>query len=469
MKNSVTLKISGSFILLFLLVLIPTGFVIYQGFSGFYYNEVQQNINKLSEQYARSFKNTDDQEFIGMINSLSKLTRTDIFLADQKGRIIASTGVEGLEKGKKISAKNNELLSRGQNIDKEYEEPVSKAHHLMAGRSIQNDGSYQGSVFVLSSIEEIHESIKKVRILLTLVGVVAFFLLLGFTFFLSRKLAAPLLQMEKATKEIAKGNLDMPLEYSSSDEVGQLGKAINSLTVELKQYRDSRQNFLASISHELRTPITYIEGYSNALKNRLYKDEKEKTMYLETINRATKQLKGLINDLFDLSKMDINQFQLIKQQVDINEIAQAVILKVRLRAEEKNVDIIFQTNRDKAYLYADALRFEQILSNLIENAIRYTENGKIVLSVEKNSNRINLRVTDTGKGIPEKELPFIFDRFYRVEQSRSRQHGGSGLGLSIVKRLVELHGGDIQVRSIVGKGTEFIISIPSDDEPQKTE
>ncbi|MBH0157166.1 MAG: ATP-binding protein [Bacillota bacterium] len=460
MKNSIIFKISGSFILLFLVVLFPTGIVIYQGFSGFYYNEVRQNINKLSEQYAHSINNTNDKEFISMFESLSRLTRTDIFITDSKGNIIASTGVEGLEEGKKISTKNNNLLSRGQTINKEYEEPISKAHHLMAGKPIKNNHTFKGSVFVLSSIEEIHESIKKVRLLLTLVGIGAFFLMLGFTYFLSRKLAAPLLQMEKATKEIAKGNLGVPVEYSSNDEVGQLGKAINLLKVELKQYRDSRQDFLASISHELRTPITYIEGYSKALKNKLYKDDNEKVLYLDTINRASLQLKGLINDLFDLSKMDIDQFQLTKQQIDIIELAESILVKVKLRAGDKDIGIEFIKNTEEAYLYADALRIEQILLNLLENAIRYTDHGSVILEINKSKKFIGIRVKDTGKGIPEKELPFIFDRFYRVERSRSRQHGGSGLGLSIVKKLVELHDGTIEVKSDPGKGSEFIVSIP---------
>ncbi|OYD56066.1 hypothetical protein CGZ90_19485 [Fictibacillus aquaticus] len=443
-----------------MVVLIPTGFVIFQVFSNFYYNEVKQNIDELSTQYASSIKSMKDKKIIGVFESLSDLTGMDLIVVDSKGQIVSSSGVEGLEKGKYIPKNEHSLLKNGESVQKEYEAPQSKDHFLLAGKPINTSDGYEGSIFVLSSIEKIHTSIKHVQKLLILVGVGAFFMMLGFAFFLSRKLAAPLLQMEKATKEIAKGDLEFPLEYKSNDEVGQLVKAINILKNELKQNRDSKQAFFASISHELRTPITYIEGYSKALKNELYRDEEERIQYLETISRASHQLKGLINDLFDLSKMEIDQFVLNQEIIDVTEVIEGVISKVKLKAREKNINIHFINRSDDSFLFADGVRIEQIFLNITDNALRYTESGEIIIDVKNTLDYLEINISDTGKGIPESEIPYIFDRFYRVEKSRSRQYGGSGLGLSIVKKLVELHGGKIFVFSSLGEGTRFEMRFP---------
>jgi signal transduction histidine kinase len=219
---------------------------------------------------------------------------------------------------------------------------------------------------------------------------------------------------------------------------------------------------IANISHELRTPMTYLEGYSRVLKEGLYQDEEEKQQYLDIIAQESKRLTRMINDLFELSKMEEGKYELNIETIDLAEFLENVIFKLRLSAKEKGLDIEANVEDDLPSILADGFRIEQIMINLIDNAMRYTGRGKITVTLKVvNKMDVKIIIADTGKGIPQDELPYIFERFYRVEKSRSRQFGGTGLGLAIVKKLVDIQGGRIEVISKVEEGTRFEITFPS--------
>lgn len=328
------------------------------------------------------------------------------------------------------------------------------------GHPIILSDTFQGSFFVLTSIDDVDEPVRKIRDLLTLSAVGAFFIGLGITFFLARKMSGPLLEMEQATREIARGNLDVRVNKLPNDELGSLGKAINDLAVETNQYRTNRSELFANISHELRTPITYLKGYANALKNNLYKTEEERRQYLSIIETESDHMLRLINDLFDLSKMEEGQINLQLEAVNVIEIIEASILKIEIELEKKGLKLVTEIDRDDLIIYADGNRLEQILINLLVNAIQYTSRGSIYIKAWGDRNTVHVVIEDTGIGIPEDELPLIFERFHRVEKSRSRDFGGTGLGLAIVKNLVEIQQGAISVSSERNKGTRFELSFP---------
>jgi signal transduction histidine kinase len=169
------------------------------------------------------------------------------------------------------------------------------------------------------------------------------------------------------------------------------------------------------------------------------------------------RLQHLVDDLFDLAKMEEGKVSLSLEWIDLAEITDNAVQKIKLKAGEKNLSLQTKINSNIPLIYGDGLRTEQVLLNLLENAVRYTEKGSIVVELDQNSSFINIAVEDTGMGIPEDEIPYIFDRFYRVEKSRSRQYGGTGLGLPIAKKLVELQGGELKVFSKLGHGTRFEI------------
>jgi signal transduction histidine kinase len=457
--KSIVWKLGLTMMLLFLVVLLPFGFSIYNIFSGVYSTQVHQNVNELSLNLSKTSIDTD-QSKEKLYEYLSTITEKDIILVDEEGKVLTTNDLSQFKKGTSVPKDLYLRLKESDHFERGYTDPKTKEYFLIVGRPILEDNTFKGGILVLSSIDEIHRSLHNVRnwILITIIG--AIFLALGFTLFVSKKLSNPLIKMEKATRAIAKGNLDTKVNIVSKDEVGSLAKAINDLSMELNNYRRNRSEFLANISHELRTPISYLKGYAQLLKKHQYKNKEELESYSSIIESEADRLAKLIQDLFELSKMEEGRLELYLQHVDLEEIIEQSVKKVMLKAKEKKLDLSYNIEDSLPLIFSDGSRIEQVLFNLLENAVNYTERGSIHLKAWIEQNRVWILIQDTGIGIPEEELPFIFDRFHRVEKSRSRKMGGTGLGLSIVSEIIKLLKGNIEVQSKHNKGTSFLINLP---------
>jgi signal transduction histidine kinase len=255
---------------------------------------------------------------------------------------------------------------------------------------------------------------------------------------------------------MSNGDYSVSLPITGNDELGDLAHSIHRLAHQLDYLTKERKEFLASISHELRTPLTYIKGYTDIIhKRNLPRDEQEK--YLEIILEESTRLSILIKELFDLAKFDQNTFVIQKKRIDFGEFLLKMEQKLAPAFIEKNMDLQV-TCPPHLFLMADPIRLEQIFLNLLDNAMKYSQHGtRTDLKVVKKGTNIHINLTDNGKGVPEIDLPHIFERFYRVDKSRTRALGGSGLGLAIVKELVHAHGGTITVQSKENSGTVFEI------------
>lgn len=267
---------------------------------------------------------------------------------------------------------------------------------------------------------------------------------------------------------MSRGDYSSKVEITGDDEVGKLGEAINELAANLQHLETSRKQFLADVSHELRTPMSYIRGYSQVLAEGLVQSPKEKEDYLRIIHDESIRLEGLINDLFTLAQSDAGMLKIVKQPIQLEDVVYSVVDRMRKKAEDKEIEIQVSVS-PLPRIDADSARLEQVLVNLIDNAIRYTPpRGRIEVSLIRLADWAEVKVSDTGVGIPAKDLPHIWDRLYRVEKSRSRVGGGTGLGLSIVKQIVEAHGGTVQAESAENVGTTITVRIPlhGSDAPQ---
>ncbi|MFA9457168.1 two-component system histidine kinase PnpS [Halalkalibacter sp. AB-rgal2] len=226
---------------------------------------------------------------------------------------------------------------------------------------------------------------------------------------------------------------------------------------ELKKLEQIRKDFVANVSHELKTPVTSIKGFTETLLDGAMESEELRIKFLNIINKESDRLQRLIHDLLELSRIEKDVFQLHWQDVDLNNIIDDVAQLLREKAKEKQIDLQFVSEQHCEF-EGDPERIKQIIINLIHNAITYTPNGgSINVKVNCTEEVVQLRVCDTGVGISQDVLPRIFERFYRVDPARSRHSGGTGLGLAIVKHLVEAHEGKINVESELGKGTTFSI------------
>lgn len=463
--NKVVLKLGVVMMCLILAVLLPLGFVADKIFTNFYYNQVQEEIGELSQKYAGTITSLNDEEMLNMYKNLAYFTNKEIYITDANGGVIADTDI----RINHLSKNELKQLAKGESIQKTIKDNETKSIYLGSGSPIMLSNTFQGAFFVLAPIKDAHEPVHKIRDLLILSALGAFLLGLGFTFLLSRKMLNPLLEMEQATREIAKGNLDIRVNTLPNDELGSLGSAINDLAVETNQYRSNRSEFFANISHELRTPISYLKGYANVLKNDLYETEEERQQYLTIIEDETERMLRLINDLFDLSKIEEDKIDLQMESVDVVEIMESAILKTRIELYNKGLTLKSEIDRNIPSIEADGNRLEQIFINLLANGIRYTKTGSLFIKVWSKKNKVYVIIEDTGIGIPEEDLPLIFERFHRVEKSRSKDFGGTGLGLAIVKNLVEIQHGTISVSSQMNKGTKFELCFPTEEQGAKHE
>jgi two-component system phosphate regulon sensor histidine kinase PhoR len=229
---------------------------------------------------------------------------------------------------------------------------------------------------------------------------------------------------------------------------------------EIKNLENMRKDFVANVSHELKTPVTSIKGFSETLLDGAMNDAKALNEFLTIILKESDRLQSLINDLLELSKIEQMDFRLNISQFDILQLFNEIIKLLSNKAIEKNIMMQLQCTNDQVFLEADVHRIKQVFINLIGNAIAYTpQNGTVTVIVQETDQSVQIIVKDTGIGIEKQEISRIFERFYRVDRARSRNSGGTGLGLAIVKHIVEAHHGNIKVKSEIGNGSEFIIEL----------
>jgi two-component system OmpR family sensor kinase/two-component system sensor histidine kinase BaeS len=303
-------------------------------------------------------------------------------------------------------------------------------------------------------------------IILSVVFASVIVLLLGAILFF--QITAPLRQLNKAASGIANGDLSQRVEIRSHDELGELGQTFNQMAESLDSAETKRQHLMADIAHELRTPITVIQANLEAMLDEVLPLDVEQVAVLHD---ETLLLSRLVADLRLLSQAEAGALKLEPQETEIISLIHRVVEKIKVQAQQNGINLEIEIPEDLPRIRIDADRITQVLNNLIGNALRYTpQGGKIIVSAAKSSGlagTIQISVTDTGSGIDPEALPFVFDRFYRADQSRARNSGGSGLGLAIVKQLVEAHGGKVGAVSPVfsnadkqGYGTRITITLP---------
>ena len=275
---------------------------------------------------------------------------------------------------------------------------------------------------------------------------------------LARTLTRPIREITSATKNIAKGDLKQQVPIRSNDELGELAASFNQMSADLSKSRELRRQMTADIAHELRTPLTVVLGHTEALSEGQLSPDPET---FEIIYDETKRLNRLVEDLRTLSLSDAGELHLNRSEISLGDLLERAAASRKPEANAKEIEIKVEVDQDLPEIEVDADRMTQVLVNLLDNALRYTpENGKITLSGLKIPDGVVISVKDTGPGVPEGDLPYLFDRFYRGDKSRQREEGGSGLGLAIARSLVESQGGRIRVESQIGEGAAFIIEMP---------
>jgi two-component system phosphate regulon sensor histidine kinase PhoR len=246
--------------------------------------------------------------------------------------------------------------------------------------------------------------------------------------------------------------------FHGKDELTGFVAVFHDIT-ELKKSEQVRKDFVANASHEIKTPITAIKGFADTLLEGALDDKEHAVKFLRSIQSNSERINSLVDDLMTISKIEMGVVKIGKASIGFSDIAQAVQTLLREKAAAKNLSLKISINPDIHEIVADRDRLTQILTNLVENGIKFTEQGGVTFGIDKENGKTIIFVEDTGIGIPKQHLSRLGERFYRVDPSRSRQMGGTGLGLAIVKHLVKAHGWDMQIESTLGKGTKVRIFV----------
>ncbi len=278
--------------------------------------------------------------------------------------------------------------------------------------------------------------------------------------YLSGTVIAPLRAMSLATQRIADGRYDERVQVRGEDELAQLAMRFNQMAEKLNQVESMRRRLIGDVSHELRTPLTAIKGSMEGLMDGVLPATQET---YQQIHAEADRLNRLVDDLQELSRVEARAYPLDLRPVEVPALVRTVTKRLAPQAESKRISLDLDLAPDLPRVLADEDRLVQVLTNLTGNALQYTpEGGRVIITARRTNNEIKISVQDTGIGIPSEHLPHIFDRFYRVDKSRSRRTGGgSGIGLTIARALVEAHGGRLWAESAgEGQGSTFTFTIP---------
>ncbi len=282
----------------------------------------------------------------------------------------------------------------------------------------------------------------------------------GLSYWVARRIVEPLKQIEHVTESFAQGQLNARLPSSSIPELARLSQSFNRMATSLENVEQQRRDLVGDLTHELRTPLTVLLGYLEGLRDG---DLEASQVIYDRLTRETRRLKRLVDDFQELSKVEGGYFPIQPQPVDLRPVLLALVERFAEQVVETSISIRLDCERGLPLIRADRDRLEQILINLLSNALRYSSEGEVLIrawSSGPHPTLIWIAVRDTGPGIAAADLPFIFDRFWRAENARAADKTGSGVGLAIAQRLVEIQGGEMLVESKVGVGSEFRFSMP---------
>ena len=453
--NSLVFKITVSFSLVLVGTLLSLG-VYLQHVAKIESDNIQNEYNQLKveriQRLLDSITSTQPMNLRDVQRKLmdySKISGANIKLYDENN-------IEVFDTSKGLNVKNNNRnpifkvipTSLGGMIV-EVNQPNLVSIQAIAASDTQEDQLIQTDPPISNIVNQVVKSI-------AIIGILSIMTSIAIIWIISRRTLNPITNIVNTSKYLSKGDFTKRIDQSVSGELSEIVTAFNYMASELQKLDEQRKIMIADIAHELRTPMTNLKGYIEGWSDGIIKPDNET---LKILDYQVNTLSKIIDDLSTLSLAESGMLSLNISEFELNNKISEIINNFKLRSESQNINIINNITPDITINY-DPQRFTQIVTNILNNSILATDDGGIIsFSTSTNNNNLLLKISDNGTGIPKDELPYIFDRFYRTDKSRNRQSGGSGLGLSIVKYLIESHNGTIKINSELSKGTEVLIFI----------
>ncbi|WFR57398.1 HAMP domain-containing sensor histidine kinase [Anaerocolumna sp. AGMB13025] len=336
------------------------------------------------------------------------------------------------------------------------------------------DGT-EGSIFVVTDVDTLVPQIKASAIQLACSLVFVVMLTAGvLIIWIYRSILRPLNTLHAATDAMKEGNLDYSIEGDPEDEIGQLCVDFEEMRIRLKElievrlkYEEDTKELISNISHDLKTPITAIKGYAEGIMDGVADTQEKQAKYIKTIYTKANDMSALVDELSFYSKIDCNTMPYTFANINLHDYFSDCIEELNLDLEVKNIEFIYENQTDHGLkVSADAEQLKRVINNIIGNSVKYigSKKGLIKIQIKDIGEYVQISIEDSGQGIAEKDLPFIFDRFYRADASRNSTKGGTGLGLAIVKKIIQDHMGTIWAESEEGKGTTIYFTLKKSKE-----
>lgn len=502
-SHSLRVKITLIILLLISILLLSIGILNNYGLTWYYQNEkvseiheaylkLDNEVKKLSEDGQTVIGESEDSESVVnervsniildysnkhniTIALVDSMTNKAIYSSQREGDMFLDRIQEGFIGNKNI--KKKDILYKSDNYTIILHN-TQKNSSFIEGFGYCSDN--QTIVIMSTPVAGLKESVNISNKFLIYVAIIGFIITVIITFLITKMITSPILQLAEISNKM--GKLDFTARYDGkrSDEIQTLGQNMNYMSDRLKKaisklqeanevlkedikrkeaIDEMRKDFIANVSHELKTPIALIQGYAEGLNEGLCEDEESRKYYTEVIMDESEKMNKMVKQLLTLSSLESGNSILHKENFNMTSLTEGVLSSISILIGEKNLEVDFDTSKD-IFLYADEFKIEEVVTNYISNAIHHVnDNGTIKIDVSEDERNVYFSVYNTGNQIPEKDLANVWEKFFKVDKAHSRSYGGSGIGLSIVKAIVEAHGGAVNVVN-KSDGVEFGFKIP---------
>ncbi len=441
-----------------------------------------ENVKKLSITASEYFELDDESEFINdptvmlaySLSLVSESINSDLYICDLDGNVILCKDIINTIKPEESKAYCQRHA--GMKIPKSMVEKAAKGNYqiageipdlnedfaLIAGEPIVVKGNVIGVIIgSQSGLGSMYPFVTAIFRMFMFSALFSFAVAFIAVYVVTYSITKPLRQMSQITKEYATGDFSKRIEIKGNNELAELGNAMNSMAQSLSALEYSRRSFVANVSHELKTPMTTIGGFIDGILDGTIPPEQEEK-YLKIVSNEVKRLARLVSSMLNLSKIEAGELSLNLKNVDISSLIFNTLLSFEQLINQKSIDITGLDSMNSLHVNVDEGLINQVIYNLIDNAVKFTpDSGYIDVRAEQNSRFTVITITNSGAGIPADEIERIFERFYKVDKSRGLDTKSTGLGLYIVKSIVEMHGGTVEASSQQGKYTRFRFTLPN--------
>ena len=461
---SIRFRLTATFLAVILAVMVIISIFLYSTLERYYMNNLEATLVR-SGFLASDFVvghlrgQIDSVRLSSLAEDMSRQAQARVLFADQQGIVVGdSLRVGGLLNQELDHEDVNAALEGNVSSRIAYSERIEHPVIQVAVPVMEEDEMVTGVVLLSASLEEVYNTLYDIRRFLFLATVIAMAIVGGGSAALARRFTGPLESLTVAARKMAEGKLDQHIEISSTDEIGRLAEQFNIMAKRLNYYTSNLKKFAADVAHEVRTPLTTMNLLTKSLKEHEMEPEQQKE-FIEDLDNEVGRLTALVNDLLELSKLDKNEIEM--EKINLNNLLRDMLGEYQYRFSHAELELLDNIPQQDYHIYGAPLQLRQVISNLLDNALNYTQaGGKVTVSLYTESNEAVTKVEDTGCGIPEEDLNYIFERFFRVDRARARIGGGTGLGLAIVSEIVAKHDGRVWVESEVDVGSRFYFALP---------